>query len=170
MRQSSDTFEEESGSSFAFRRHSSSASESSDVVTVEKAPKELRLSREEAAPVYAPPRSGPSEWKLVKGEGGEMIANYKLWEAAIQKTEIPWNNYDLLTSDERTVHMAHCRAVQERKMTYQDPFTKNSVFTVSQLLLNGSCCGNGCRHCPYGLENASDPIKRSKKWNGAYWL
>jgi hypothetical protein len=139
-------------------------------VTVEKAPKELRLSREDAAPVYAPARSGAKSWQLVKGEGGEMLANYALWDTAIRKTEIPWNDYDLMTSDERTVYMAHSRAVQERRMTYKDPFSGNTVLTVSQLLFNDECCGNGCRHCPYGLENASEQIKRSKKWCGGYWV
>ena len=26
------------------------------------------------------------------------------------------------------------------------------VFTSSYLLARGYCCGNGCRHCPYGTK------------------
>jgi len=26
----------------------------------------------------------------------------------------------------------------------------NLVFTSAYLLRRGSCCGSGCRHCPYG--------------------
>jgi hypothetical protein len=28
----------------------------------------------------------------------------------------------------------------------------NMVFTAAYLLKRGSCCGSGCRHCPYGPE------------------
>ena len=28
----------------------------------------------------------------------------------------------------------------------------NVVFTESYLKKKGSCCENGCRHCPYGFE------------------
>ena len=28
------------------------------------------------------------------------------------------------------------------------------VFTAKYLLERGFCCGNGCRHCPYGKEDA----------------
>ena len=27
----------------------------------------------------------------------------------------------------------------------------NMVFTAAYHLKRGYCCGNGCRHCPYGL-------------------
>jgi hypothetical protein len=27
------------------------------------------------------------------------------------------------------------------------------VFTAAYHLKRGYCCGNGCRHCPYGFEN-----------------
>ena len=27
------------------------------------------------------------------------------------------------------------------------------TFTASYLRSRGACCGNGCRHCPYGWEN-----------------
>jgi hypothetical protein len=35
----------------------------------------------------------------------------------------------------------------------------NMVFTAVYHLKRGSCCGSGCRHCPYGFAGpaASDP-------------
>jgi hypothetical protein len=35
------------------------------------------------------------------------------------------------------------------------------VLTASYHLQKGTCCGNGCRHCPYQYENVSEP-KRSE--------
>ncbi len=35
------------------------------------------------------------------------------------------------------------------------------VFTEKYLLQRGTCCGNGCRHCPYNYENVTEP-ERSK--------
>lgn len=33
------------------------------------------------------------------------------------------------------------------------------VFTEKYHLEKGSCCGNGCRHCPYNYENVPEPQK-----------
>ena len=35
------------------------------------------------------------------------------------------------------------------------------VFTASYHLQKGTCCGNGCRHCPYAYENV-DETKRTE--------
>ncbi len=35
---------------------------------------------------------------------------------------------------------------------YFDEFGR-MVFTATYLLKRGYCCGNGCRHCPYGHIN-----------------
>lgn len=32
----------------------------------------------------------------------------------------------------------------------------NIVFTASYHLQRGSCCGNGCRHCPFNHSNVPD--------------
>lgn len=47
----------------------------------------------------------------------------------------------------------HRNAVLNRKMTYIDPETGFTVFTELAHKSRGSCCGNKCRHCPYGWEN-----------------
>lgn len=33
------------------------------------------------------------------------------------------------------------------------------VLTKQYLLEQGSCCGNGCLHCPYNYENVPEPRK-----------
>lgn len=33
------------------------------------------------------------------------------------------------------------------------------VLTEKYHLEKGYCCGNGCRHCPYGYENVPEPMK-----------
>ncbi len=35
------------------------------------------------------------------------------------------------------------------------------VLTEKYHLKKGSCCGNGCKHCPYDFENVPEP-KRSE--------
>lgn len=47
------------------------------------------------------------------------------------------------------VRAAHDRAVAAGEPTYADPATGYAVFTVVALAARGSCCGSGCRHCPY---------------------
>jgi hypothetical protein len=31
------------------------------------------------------------------------------------------------------------------------------VFTEAYHLQRGYCCGNGCRHCPFGYQNVPEP-------------
>lgn len=54
-------------------------------------------------------------------------------------------------TDERTLAWvkAHAEAVSCGLETYRDPATGYLVFTAPTLRARGSCCGNGCRHCPY---------------------
>lgn len=33
------------------------------------------------------------------------------------------------------------------------------VFTEKYLLQRGTCCGNGCRHCPYRYKNVAEPAR-----------
>lgn len=33
------------------------------------------------------------------------------------------------------------------------------VLTENFHLKKGFCCGNGCKHCPYGFENVPEPKK-----------
>jgi diphthamide synthase (EF-2-diphthine--ammonia ligase) len=50
----------------------------------------------------------------------------------------------------------HLEACKEGRSTYIDPATGYQVLTNDALLRQGKCCGNSCRHCPYGHINVSD--------------
>jgi ATP-binding cassette subfamily B (MDR/TAP) protein 1 len=47
-------------------------------------------------------------------------------------------------------------ASKEGRSTYIDPATGYQVLTSDALLRQGKCCGNSCRHCPYGHINVSN--------------
>lgn len=50
----------------------------------------------------------------------------------------------------------HDRACARGASTYTDPESGYQVFTHLGLERRGTCCGCGCRHCPYGHENVQD--------------
>lgn len=50
---------------------------------------------------------------------------------------------------------AHDRADAKGQDGYIDPLTGYFVMTAGNLRRRGSCCGNGCRHCPYTKETGA---------------
>ena len=44
---------------------------------------------------------------------------------------------------------AHAEALERGEAGYLDPSTGLFVLTAAFLADRGSCCGKGCRHCPY---------------------
>jgi ATP-binding cassette subfamily B (MDR/TAP) protein 1 len=62
-------------------------------------------------------------------------------------------------SEIEELHKLACEAGRD---TYIDPASGYQVLTSQALMRQGSCCGNSCRHCPYGHINVSDP-KRVKQ-------
>lgn len=54
---------------------------------------------------------------------------------------------------------AHDAAVAGGEAMYQDPNSGYWVMTAVSLLERGTCCGSGCRHCPYptGTADGSEP-------------
>jgi hypothetical protein len=44
---------------------------------------------------------------------------------------------------------AHAEALREGKPGYLDPDSGLFVLTAGFLFHRGTCCGRGCRHCPY---------------------
>jgi hypothetical protein len=47
---------------------------------------------------------------------------------------------------------------------YLDPYSGYFVLTAGYLRRRGFCCGNGCRHCPYSVEEqtlAGRPRRRA---------
>lgn len=44
---------------------------------------------------------------------------------------------------------AHARAMAAGEPGYLDPASGLYVMTAAYHADRGTCCGNGCRHCPY---------------------
>lgn len=44
---------------------------------------------------------------------------------------------------------AHAEAIARGDQGYADPFSGLFVQTAASHLERGSCCDQGCRHCPY---------------------
>lgn len=59
----------------------------------------------------------------------------------------------------------HRRAIMNKQSTYIDQATGFTVFTELAHLKRGSCCGNMCRHCPYGWSNVQN-TSESNSSNG----
>ena len=51
---------------------------------------------------------------------------------------------------------AHARAVERGDSMYEDPVTGLFVLTARFLADRGTCCGRGCRHCPYVRDEPVD--------------
>ena len=54
-------------------------------------------------------------------------------------------------------HRVHEEALSRAEGTYIDPETGYTVFSELTHLKRGKCCGNRCRHCPYGFEKVKPP-------------
>ena len=59
----------------------------------------------------------------------------------------------------KKIEVLHRVACDEGIDTYIDPVTGYHVLTSQALLKQGKCCGNSCRHCPYGHVNVDDPLR-----------
>ncbi|GAB3145454.1 hypothetical protein GCM10027290_25360 [Micromonospora sonneratiae] len=51
--------------------------------------------------------------------------------------------------DRDRVLAAHAAALAAGQAGYLDPATGLFVLTAAFLARRGTCCGRGCRHCPY---------------------
>ena len=56
-----------------------------------------------------------------------------------------------------TIQQAHKEAVQAGNPGYIDPQSGLFVMTEFYLRNRGRCCGNGCRHCPFGRSLPEGP-------------
>jgi hypothetical protein len=56
--------------------------------------------------------------------------------------------------DRPAIIAAHGAALAAGSAGYPDPRTGLFVLTAGFLAARGTCCGRGCRHCPY-LEDAA---------------
>lgn len=57
----------------------------------------------------------------------------------------------------------HRIACQDAKDTYVDPVSGYQVITSDAHLRRGSCCGNSCRHCPFGHINVDGATPNDKQ-------
>uniref|UniRef100_A0A914I7W0 Uncharacterized protein n=1 Tax=Globodera rostochiensis TaxID=31243 RepID=A0A914I7W0_GLORO len=123
-------------------------------------------------PTHFAKSRGPGRpvFELVPGRGGELLADYVLFEETMKKTKVTWHCFDKMSGQERRILTAHMRAIRDRKLFYKCPETAQPIKTLSQLLFQGKCCGEGCRHCPYELDVCDEQKKRSLIWNGAYYV
>ncbi|ETP18022.1 hypothetical protein F441_07706 [Phytophthora nicotianae CJ01A1] len=64
----------------------------------------------------------------------------------------------------------HRAACANKQAMYTDPATGYSVMTAYILKERQVCCGNGCRHCPYGHANVKDPSRRKNTLTGTVYL
>ncbi len=51
--------------------------------------------------------------------------------------------------DRAAVLAAHAAALDAGEAGYPDPSSGLFVLTAGFLAARGTCCGRGCRHCPY---------------------
>ena len=61
--------------------------------------------------------------------------------------------WDITMSSEggqNTIDNLHAEACARGASFYHDPANGYAVFTAVALKRNNSCCGCGCRHCPFG--------------------
>jgi cob(I)alamin adenosyltransferase len=60
----------------------------------------------------------------------------------------------------------HEEAILNGFSSYEDPNTGFTVFTELFHLKRGTCCGNQCRHCPYGWESVPNNSRPGKVKSG----
>lgn len=63
--------------------------------------------------------------------------------------------YRFSTKMSNDIEDIHQRALTLNSTTYVDPQTGLTVFSEIAHLNRGACCGNQCRHCPYGWVNVA---------------
>jgi ATP-binding cassette subfamily B (MDR/TAP) protein 1 len=63
----------------------------------------------------------------------------------------------------KEIEELHHLACINKESMYKDPKTGYSVLTSFYLQQRGICCGNGCRHCPYGHVNVKDPTRQQNQ-------
>lgn len=60
--------------------------------------------------------------------------------------------------------LAHAEAITMGEECYDDPETGYLVFTEGFHLKRGTCCGSGCRHCPFGHASVAPTLRRLRVW------
>ncbi|KAK7095244.1 hypothetical protein V1264_006677 [Littorina saxatilis] len=74
-----------------------------------------------------------------------------------------------LSPQQLAIHKAHVNALKAGEMFYKDPLTGYDVMSKLAHLHRGDCCGNACRHCPFGMKNAPEELQQKRIYNSAYY-
>ncbi|GMF57691.1 unnamed protein product [Phytophthora fragariaefolia] len=83
---------------------------------------------------------------------------YKVLDTALVASET--KTEEKKSSELLEIEELHRAACANKQAMYTDPTTGYSVMTAYILKERQVCCGNGCRHCPYGHANVKDPSRR----------
>jgi hypothetical protein len=76
----------------------------------------------------------------------DILARRPLTEPAVSR--LP-----LATERRAEILAAHEAALEAGEAGYLDPTSGLFVLTAGFLADRGTCCGRGCRHCPYIVDN-----------------
>jgi ATP-binding cassette subfamily B (MDR/TAP) protein 1 len=86
----------------------------------------------------------------------------------VSESDSEVNTADIKKSEEMilaAIEVAHQAAVDIGSLTYEDPETGYQVFSVLAAHKRGKCCGNRCRHCPFGHYNVKEEDRLSSAVN-----
>ncbi len=109
--------------------------------------------------------TAPAEPSRASAEGVTLLLGGASAEGPHNENESPVSTQPLRLNDlpdaaavaamppERQWRRVHAAAVARGLDAYIDPATGYQVWTRLYLARKGPCCGNACRHCPYGHAN-----------------
>jgi len=104
-------------------------------------------------------RSGDSngnEFRLRRQGANQIVGTSSISLLANMGTAFPIKEEH--TAPIIDIEEIHRQAILDKQSTYIDPATGFTVFTELAHLKRGKCCGNQCRHCPYGWSNVRSDI------------
>ncbi|CAE8687978.1 unnamed protein product [Polarella glacialis] len=128
-----------------------------------------------AAPVTPAAAAGKEDNTAARAAGGEVEAAVAVkrlqerWEAERPLTEADLPPEARAKASKSTVPLAMAKALHRHAVnscapprdTYIDPSSGYSVFTQAYLKRR-PCCGNSCRHCPWGHANVPGNARKGK--------
>ncbi|KAG8466794.1 hypothetical protein KFE25_008173 [Diacronema lutheri] len=112
-------------------------------------------------------RAGPEGCRLELGVAWDTLdgarAAAHAHASAAAESGAAAGQHGCASSDmEDLVSSAHGAAVRTGELQYADPRTGYLVFTELASFGRGYCCGNACRHCPYGHAHVPHARRRAR--------
>lgn len=95
-----------------------------------------------------------------------MIRNYyrrvfSLMEFHKKSQKVTPNLPNVQSLQEISIESCHRLACEQKETFYIDPYSGLYVMTEFALARRGKCCGNACRHCPFGHINVKKKTNSS---------